>query len=271
MVDDRRFCINIVIDSWDEANPIFLAENLDHHLGLDSAEAQEEFIRLTGFTSILAADKKQPSLVPIGSDQGCSLDQQRLSLALTVPNFPPLLPLSATPLPCLSRDRAPSPPSDFSDNPPALHSGGPVIPLVPSVPEAECFLPSGSGNAGPDGDHCQTLIKAPSLDLMASGNLLAHRISPRLAVKNKGARKSSLKAQDLKCKKFKSVRFASKVDCSALSSAISGSTLGRTLSSSKMNNISSSPPSAPLDDIFPVDISSSRPDILSPLRLAETK
>ncbi len=40
MVEDRRFRIPIVVDSWEDASPILLGENLDHHLGLDSSEAQ---------------------------------------------------------------------------------------------------------------------------------------------------------------------------------------------------------------------------------------
>ncbi len=38
-VDDRQFSIQIVVESWEDAAPIFLGENLDHHLGLDSLEA----------------------------------------------------------------------------------------------------------------------------------------------------------------------------------------------------------------------------------------
>nr|CAD1839537.1 unnamed protein product [Ananas comosus var. bracteatus] len=44
--------IPIEIESWEETNPIFLGEDLDERLGLVSTEAQERFIRLTGFASI---------------------------------------------------------------------------------------------------------------------------------------------------------------------------------------------------------------------------
>nr|CAD1844317.1 unnamed protein product [Ananas comosus var. bracteatus] len=38
MVDDRRFRIPIEIDSWEEARPILLGEDLDRRLGLDTTE-----------------------------------------------------------------------------------------------------------------------------------------------------------------------------------------------------------------------------------------
>nr|CAD1829324.1 unnamed protein product [Ananas comosus var. bracteatus] len=44
--------IPIEVDSWEETNPIFLGEELDERLGLVLAEAQEELIRQTGFSSI---------------------------------------------------------------------------------------------------------------------------------------------------------------------------------------------------------------------------
>lgn len=58
-VEDRRFRIPIEVDSWEETPPILLGEDLDARLGLDSAEAQDRFIRLTGF-----------SFVPPMGDQG---------------------------------------------------------------------------------------------------------------------------------------------------------------------------------------------------------
>ncbi len=45
MVEDRRFRIPIEIECWEEANPILLGEDLDHRLGLDSTEAQEDLLR----------------------------------------------------------------------------------------------------------------------------------------------------------------------------------------------------------------------------------
>nr|CAD1831509.1 unnamed protein product [Ananas comosus var. bracteatus] len=54
MVEDRCFSVPIEIESVEEANPILLGENLDEHLDLVSVEAQERFIRQTGFTSVPA-------------------------------------------------------------------------------------------------------------------------------------------------------------------------------------------------------------------------
>nr|CAD1831266.1 unnamed protein product [Ananas comosus var. bracteatus] len=51
-VEDRRFRIPIEVDSWEETPPILLGEDLDARLGLDTAEAQDRFIRLTGFSSV---------------------------------------------------------------------------------------------------------------------------------------------------------------------------------------------------------------------------
>uniref|UniRef100_A0A6V7QQM9 DUF4283 domain-containing protein n=1 Tax=Ananas comosus var. bracteatus TaxID=296719 RepID=A0A6V7QQM9_ANACO len=54
MVEDRCFFVPIEIESCDEACPILLREDVDDHQGLDSLDAQEEFIRRTGFRSISA-------------------------------------------------------------------------------------------------------------------------------------------------------------------------------------------------------------------------
>nr|CAD1835781.1 unnamed protein product [Ananas comosus var. bracteatus] len=54
MVEDRRFRIPIEIESWEKANPILLGEDMDERLGLESTEAQDRFIRQTGFNSIPA-------------------------------------------------------------------------------------------------------------------------------------------------------------------------------------------------------------------------
>nr|CAD1837588.1 unnamed protein product [Ananas comosus var. bracteatus] len=60
MVDDRRFRIPIEIESWEEARPILLDENIDRSLGLDTTEEQENFLRQIGFSSI-------PSFFPRGA------------------------------------------------------------------------------------------------------------------------------------------------------------------------------------------------------------
>ncbi len=54
-VVDRRFRIPIVIESWEAAEPILLGEELDQRLGLTTAEAQNAFINLTGFSSVPTA------------------------------------------------------------------------------------------------------------------------------------------------------------------------------------------------------------------------
>nr|CAD1840706.1 unnamed protein product [Ananas comosus var. bracteatus] len=54
MVDDRRFRIPVEIELSEDANPILLSEDLDERLGLESSDAQDRFIRLTGFNSIPA-------------------------------------------------------------------------------------------------------------------------------------------------------------------------------------------------------------------------
>ncbi len=50
-VDDRCFNIRVEIESWEEANPILLGEDLDSRLGLETAEDQEAFLRGSGFAN----------------------------------------------------------------------------------------------------------------------------------------------------------------------------------------------------------------------------
>ncbi len=50
-VEDRRFSVRVEIDSWVDAEPILLSEAIDRRLGLDSVEAQANFIRCSGFGS----------------------------------------------------------------------------------------------------------------------------------------------------------------------------------------------------------------------------
>nr|CAD1834884.1 unnamed protein product [Ananas comosus var. bracteatus] len=59
MVEDRHFTIPVEVESWEEANPILLGEDLDSRLGLDSRAAQEAFLRLTGFTSVPPASSER--------------------------------------------------------------------------------------------------------------------------------------------------------------------------------------------------------------------
>ncbi len=123
---------------------------------------------------------------------------------------------------------------------------------------------------GPPEGHCLVSTKAPRLDLAATGKRVAHRISPRLAIKSRGVKKSSLlKAQDLINKKLKMVRFVTEIDrFSALpgSPAISMEGLR-----SATPTVSGSPTTAAPSESSPPDVAPSpRSDLLSPLTLAET-
>ncbi len=95
-MEDRRFRIPIEIDSWEDAAPILLGENLDHHLGLETTEEQEDFLRLTGFSSVPAAANQGPSRVPAHHLREHQ-DQVHLSLVVSESSFPPLP--SSLPLP----------------------------------------------------------------------------------------------------------------------------------------------------------------------------
>ncbi len=64
IVEDRRFCIPIVVESWEAAEPILLGEEMDRRLGLSSREDQEEFLNNTGFSSIPAAKPISSAQVP---------------------------------------------------------------------------------------------------------------------------------------------------------------------------------------------------------------
>ncbi len=203
-MDDWRFRIQIVVDPWDEAVLIFLGENLDHHLGLDSTEAQEDFIRHSGFNSVPAVDPQLLPRAPLGSDQGqrprARQPLQQHLLVVNDTNFPPLL--SASPI------NLSGPSYEVASSAPllSLSCGGSLAPggmrdsgllLVP--PASELASPS-YGGAGTSRDRfpvspempSQLLIKVPSLDLAGSTKLLAHRISPRLAIKKRGVKKSSI-------------------------------------------------------------------------------
>ncbi len=63
MVEDRPFTVPIEIDSWEETCPILLGETSDRRLGMESAEAQDLFIRQTGFRCIPAAEGQSGSPV----------------------------------------------------------------------------------------------------------------------------------------------------------------------------------------------------------------
>ncbi len=286
-VEDRRFRIPILIDSWEETNPILLGENLDHRLGLDSMEEQEDFIRLTGFNSIPVADPllhPRASLVTEhGSSQWASQIIPTASWRLSDSDFPSLQSPAFSCSPCQPRSAVSS---ALVDPPPrslASLLGDPPVSSgrqAPGIDSGPLPVPSGvqaesSGAAdGPSGlpeEWCLSLIKAPCLDLPALGSLLAHRLSPRLATKYKGIRKSSLvRAQDLKCKKLKMVRFASQGHRPSSSPTTSASTPVGVGTSSPSHSGSPSSPASPTIPC-PVDVSSPRSDHLTPLTLADSK
>ncbi len=64
MVEDRRFRIPIEIEPWEEARPILLGEGLDHHLGMDTSESHESFLRQSRFRSVPTADQQSGHLGP---------------------------------------------------------------------------------------------------------------------------------------------------------------------------------------------------------------
>ncbi len=63
-VEDRRFCVPIVVESWEKADPILLGEETDRRLGLSSLEAQEAFITQSGFNPFPSADLLGPPRAP---------------------------------------------------------------------------------------------------------------------------------------------------------------------------------------------------------------
>lgn len=83
MVEDRRFKVLVEVESWEEANPILFGEDLDRRLVLDIVEAQESFIRLTGFSSVPARDPQMT--VRSHSDGGSGLGHQRINPVLRSP------------------------------------------------------------------------------------------------------------------------------------------------------------------------------------------
>ncbi len=225
-VDDRRFSIKIVVESWDVAAPIFLGENLDQHFGLDSIEAQEGFIQRTGFNSVPGLDRR---LIPRGSPGADPDGGPRVHQALVQPSplpvlceadFPPLQPYPPSSTAGSSCDAAnwasPSRSAvcEASDFQGAGYSG-----LVSGTSPERLGMDVGSssfGRAGPLRRRSSApvvsglqLTKASRLVIGGPSNLLANRLSPRLAFKTKGIMKSSIhKARDLLRKKNKMVSFA---------------------------------------------------------------
>ncbi len=204
-----------------------------------------------------------PSVPTMGATPRARQDQSGPSLMLSDSNFPPLRPSlqtsTSSTAPCRSSVGASGDPLVFVPRFGSLSDsdGLQALALVPGPPpvspEPGSLVISSSGGpgfeldriAGASEERHQSLTRAPGLDLSASGRLLAHRLSPRLAAKNWGSKKSSLlKAQDLKCKKLKRVRFASEVDRSAPLSVFSAAR-GESSSPSSSKPSGSTPPVAP--------------------------
>lgn len=97
MVADRRFIIPIEVESWEDADPILMSEEMDHRLGLVTAEAQERFINRTGFSSIPARGEQGWSRAP-HVDRGCSYPRQERVLPTPFQERAP---------PCPRRERSP--------------------------------------------------------------------------------------------------------------------------------------------------------------------
>ncbi len=180
-VDDRRFRIRIVVDSWEDAAPILLGEHLDQHFGLDSSEAQEDFLRTMGFSCIPAADKHSLALPSLGPPRG-GLPWEPLA---------PLEPL---------QPRVELKDSDF-----------PLLKTLVSSSSLRCLPREEASDASAvEGPSCCRAAFEPSPDSAAYGTLRAHRANLHPASKSRGVKISSLrKVQDRKGKKTKSVRFIS--------------------------------------------------------------
>ncbi len=189
IVEDRWFNIPIEINSWEETNPILLGESLDHHLGLNSAAAQEDFIHQSGFSSIPAVGSARIPLAPPlrhssegegGSEQGRHRREhsvgQRCSLLVSDSNFPPLQ-ASAVPH---------SSPHGSVSGPLTDLSLGVVACSSPSSPSRPVCVNQGSSanplldnqadrTLGEDDTRRLRLIATPRLDFPATGTIFPQR------------------------------------------------------------------------------------------------
>ncbi len=302
LVEDRSFTVPIEIDSWEEANPILLGEDTDRHLGLDTAEAQDHFIKYSGFRCIPKAAR-----LP-GSSTGFSLDPEdfpRLApgfqpIASIVaqpppgPSFPPGLtsgPAEAT-LPADSASSstpaplpAPTPSTQVCDSVfPLLAPSLLAVDVAPPPPEDSepCRLP-GLGLSPPLLDlELRRIISnvGPLVDRPDPAMSATNRRSVRLAAKCRGAKKSSLtRAQDLMCRKLKMVRFSARATRLSSHSASSSSSLSALprLPTSAIQPVASGAPlssSPAVDPVGPsggVDATRPKADLLDPLTPGEVR
>nr|CAD1842710.1 unnamed protein product [Ananas comosus var. bracteatus] len=226
----------IEIESFEEARPILLGEDLDHHLGLDSLEAQEGFIRQTGFRSVPAyrnqGQRKDLSHAVGGPTPTFSpanlnpvlLEEDRLDADLDRPaptaippiSHPSLLtePTEAILELALPVDPKPSNHpfcSTATDGPPLGRNPSDLLVSLTSSETPTAQLPRLAETPMEVEPRLRPLSR-PSTLTCTSRKLLFSKRSLRLAAKIRENKKSSLqKAQELKCKRIKLMNPASKL------------------------------------------------------------
>ncbi len=254
MVEDRRFIIPVVVDSWEETCPILLGEVTDRRLGLDTAEEQDRFTPTSGFRRVPAAEcplrasgshspprfslvpDDFPCLAPAPALQSTSAD----SVCSPVGFIPATLPAPTGLADCVSSPAtgtavSPGPaPADSARPPQVCTTATPAFSAASlNFVETPPSLPA--TDLGPSPGHClppPTLEfdrrnKNCALDRADSRNIVASRRSVRLAAKCRGGKKmSSLsRAQDLMCRKLKMVRLTARASRSNSLSVSSSSSL----------------------------------------------
>ncbi len=100
-VEDRCFLVRIELESWEAACPILLVEADDRRLGLDTAEAQEGFLRSSGFTSSPRSTGVGPRCAQGGGapDRALGRGSVYYPLVRRTPPFSNFNPLDFPPLP----------------------------------------------------------------------------------------------------------------------------------------------------------------------------
>ncbi len=227
-VEDRRFRIPIVVESWEAAEPILLGEDTDRQLGLVTWEDQESFRHTTGFSSSTVAGPGCAAHAPSGqsSSGGVNgvLNSQLRSSSASVPHWPDPPP----PLLCVGEDQpglAPfesSPPGgrrERLEQAPTTSPFPPPLALAPAaglLPDSSLISrapghPGGVDQGPPLAAVLSPILKSVALEssgpapvqfsctsFPASGKL-SHRRSSRLAAKHKGAKKLTLSEPRISC------------------------------------------------------------------------
>ncbi len=201
-VDDRRFRILVVVESWEAAPPILLGEADDLRLGLASREDQDAFAaRLnvarpshpsTSGTAVLVPRVRSGTRLVSGVGDSSSFrgSSAPASGAKGGPLAPPLLMFGST-----GGLGGPSIPGSS----PAEGLASSSFPPLASAPLA---VTTAAGEGGP----AFPCIFASS---SAKGETAHNRRSRRLATKRKGRTLTPiLRAQDLLCRKHKLVKIA---------------------------------------------------------------